>query len=147
MQQNGMECNRLELGEDLREKHGAKMCAKRVELCTFNSAEVTALHSGLVSHHCRQRPVSLALLPAWADPRVFNCQDVTVYTGIHADYLPGRGRTIEPSASAVEQQKLHVDMVRVRLVVKDRLRSRSQALKPFPTHCTGQRLASLMHVQ
>ena len=26
---------------------------KKVELCTFYSAEVTALHSGLVSHHCR----------------------------------------------------------------------------------------------
>ncbi len=25
----------------------------KVELCTFYSAEVTALHSGLVSHHCR----------------------------------------------------------------------------------------------
>jgi hypothetical protein len=25
----------------------------KVELCTFYSAEVTALHSDLVSHHCR----------------------------------------------------------------------------------------------
>lgn len=32
----------------IEEKEGIK-----VELCTFYSAEVTALHSGLVSHHCR----------------------------------------------------------------------------------------------
>ena len=37
----------------------------------------TTFHSGLLSYHCRWRPVLLALLPAWASPQVINYQEVT----------------------------------------------------------------------
>ena len=46
-----IECNRM--GWNATKWNKTKMCTKRVELCTFYSAEVTALHSGLVSHHCK----------------------------------------------------------------------------------------------
>ena len=37
---------------------------KRMQSHILHTAEVTAFHSGSVSHHCRSRPVLLALLPA-----------------------------------------------------------------------------------
>ena len=36
----------------------------RMQSHILYTAEVTAFHSGSVSHHCRSRPVLLALLPA-----------------------------------------------------------------------------------
>ena len=51
------------------------------------------LHSGPASHHCKQDSVSPALLPAWADPRIISCQDVSVYTerSLQAACLVGEG--------------------------------------------------------
>ena len=37
------------------------------------------LHSDPVSHHCRWQLVLPALLPAWANPQLFNCQVITTY--------------------------------------------------------------------
>ena len=52
---------------------------KRVELCELHTAEVIACHSGLLSPHCRQRLVLLALLPACADSQVIMRQDCSAY--------------------------------------------------------------------
>ena len=41
------------------------------------SPEVTAYHSGSLSHHWGHRTVLLALLPAWAGARVIINQDIT----------------------------------------------------------------------
>ena len=51
----------------------------RMQSHILYTAEVTAFHSGSVSHHCRSRPVLLALLPAWADTQVVNRQDAITY--------------------------------------------------------------------
>ena len=52
---------------------------KRMEWHILHTPGVTAFHSGSVSHHCKSRPVLLALLPAWADTRVISRQGITIY--------------------------------------------------------------------
>ena len=56
-----------------------ELLMKRVEWHILHTPEVTAFHSGSVSHHCKSRPVLLALLPAWADTRVISRQGITIY--------------------------------------------------------------------
>ena len=45
-------------------KHKRKSGSKKAVLHLLVTPELTAHHSGLFSHHCRQCPVLLALLPA-----------------------------------------------------------------------------------
>ena len=46
----------------------------------FLVAEVTTYLSDLCSHQYRLRPLLFALLLAWADPWVIDCQDTKSYT-------------------------------------------------------------------
>ena len=58
-----------------------------MQLRILHTAEVSAFLSGSVSHHCRSRPVLLALLPTRADIQVVSHQDAI-------NYVVGSLRTI-----------------------------------------------------
>ena len=75
-------CDTSGAGEREREREREREKAKKeVESDSFHTAEATAFHSDPLSHHCCWHPVLPALLPAWADAQIINCQDTSAYAG------------------------------------------------------------------
>ena len=80
-------------------------CLQKLALHCFPAVGVTAFHSGLHSHHCKECPVLPALFPAWTSTRIMIYQATPGFPGVplQSPCSEGAGRPhgaqdVQPSA-------------------------------------------------